>query len=66
LHPQNAAVAGICRMFLHTAQGVAMLSGLLNSDIAIDMNIAIMRVFVHVRQILLNRREVPSKNKIWK
>jgi hypothetical protein len=35
-----------------TEQGVAMLSGLLNSDIAIEMNIAIMRSFVVLRQLI--------------
>jgi len=40
--------------FAFTEQGVAMLSGLLNSDIAIEMNIAIMRAFVYVRQVMLN------------
>lgn len=35
-------------------QGVAMLSGLLNSDVAISVNIAIMRTFVAVREMLLN------------
>jgi hypothetical protein len=39
--------------YAFTEQGVAMLSGLLNSDIAIEVNIAIMRAFVHVRQVLL-------------
>ncbi|MDR1182990.1 MAG: ORF6N domain-containing protein [Bacteroidales bacterium] len=39
--------------YAFTEQGVAMLSGLLNSDIAIEMNIAIMRAFVYVRQIVL-------------
>jgi hypothetical protein len=34
-----------------TEQGVAMLSGVLNSTIAIDMNIAIMRAFVAIRQM---------------
>jgi hypothetical protein len=38
--------------FAFTEQGVAMLSGLLNSDIAIEMNIAIMRAFVVVQQML--------------
>ena len=37
-----------------TEQGVAMLSGLLNSDVAISVNISIMRAFVAVRQLLLN------------
>lgn len=34
-----------------TEQGVAMLSGILNSTIAIDMNIAIMRAFVAIRRV---------------
>lgn len=34
-----------------TEQGVAMLSGILNSAIAIDMNIAIMRAFVAIRRM---------------
>jgi len=32
-----------------TEHGVAMLSGILNSEIAIAMNIAIMRAFIHLR-----------------
>ena len=39
--------------FAFTEQGVAMLSGLLHSDVAIDANISIMRAFVQVRQYLL-------------
>lgn len=35
-----------------TEQGVAMLSGLLNSDIAIEVNINIMRAFVSIRNFL--------------
>ena len=38
--------------FAFTEQGVAMLSGILNSDIAIEMNIAIMRTFVAVRRLI--------------
>ena len=34
--------------FAFTEQGVAMLSGILNSDRAIQVNIAIMRTFVHM------------------
>ena len=36
-------------------EGVAMLSGLLNSDVAIGVNIIIMRAFVAVREYLLAR-----------
>ena len=39
--------------FAFTEQGVAMLSGVLKSDIAIAANISIMRAFVQVRQYLL-------------
>ena len=40
-------------LYAFTEQGVAMLSGLLNSDVAIEVNIGIMRAFVAVRQLLL-------------
>jgi hypothetical protein len=39
--------------YAFTEQGVAMLSGILHSDKAIKMNIAIMRAFVAVRTILI-------------
>ena len=38
--------------YTFTEQGVAMLSGILKSDIAIEINISIMRAFVAVRQAL--------------
>ena len=40
--------------FAFTEQGVAMLSSVLNSELAITTNIRIMRAFVAVRQLLLN------------
>jgi len=40
--------------FAFTEQGVAMLSSVLNSKIAIAANIRIMRAFVAVRQLILN------------
>lgn len=40
--------------YAFTEQGLAMLSGVLNSDIAIQVNINIMRAFVVVRQMLVN------------
>lgn len=40
--------------YAFTEQGVAMLSGLLNSDVAIAVNISIMRAFVFVRSVLVN------------
>lgn len=38
--------------YAFTEQGLAMLSGILNSDTAIEVNIAIMRAFIAVRQLL--------------
>lgn len=40
--------------YAFTEQGLAMLSGVLNSDIAIQVNINIMRAFVAVRQLIAN------------
>ncbi len=47
--------------YVFTEQGVAMLSSVLNSEHAIEVNIAIMRAFVKLRQMLesnegLNRK----------
>ena len=44
--------------YVFTEQGVAMLSGVLRSKKAIDMNIAIMRAFVEVRRILLQQSDL--------
>ena len=44
--------------FAFTEQGVAMLSGILNSDKAIQMNIAIMRAFVEIRRFVLNYKDL--------
>ena len=44
--------------YAFTEQGVAMLSGILNSDKAINMNIAIMRAFVAVRRILIEGNDL--------
>ena len=44
--------------YAFTEQGVAMLSGILNSDRAISVNIQIMRVFTKIRQMLLDNTEL--------
>ena len=41
-----------------TEQGLAMLSGLLNSDTAISVNIAIMRTFASIRQYLYKNHAI--------
>lgn len=40
--------------YAFTEQGIAMLSGVLNSDTAIEININIMRAFVAVRRFIAN------------
>ena len=47
--------------FAFTEQGVAMLSGLLKSDVAIAANIAIMRAFVQVREYLMTASSVSAE-----
>jgi len=52
--------------FVFTEQGVAMLSGILNSDRAISMNIAIMRAFVEVRRVLVRENDLKGQLKLIK
>ena len=47
--------------YAFTEQGVAMLSSVLNSERAIQVNIAIMRAFVKLRQILSTHKELAHK-----
>jgi len=47
--------------YAFTEQGVAMLSGILNSDKAINMNIAIMRAFVEIRRIVLQQSDLKEQ-----
>lgn len=44
--------------YVFTEQGVAMLSGILNSDRAIAVNIQIMRVFTRIRKMLTDNTEL--------
>jgi hypothetical protein len=44
-----------------TEQGVTMLSSVLNSKRAIEVNIAIMRVFVRLREMLATHKELARK-----
>jgi hypothetical protein len=44
-----------------TEQGVAMLSGVLSSDIAIEVNIRIVRIFTRLREMLLTHTDILLK-----
>jgi hypothetical protein len=47
--------------YAFTEQGVAMLSSVLNSDRAIEVNIAIMRAFVQLREMLASHADLARK-----
>jgi hypothetical protein len=47
--------------YVFTEQGVAMLSGVLNSDRAIKVNIQIMRVFTRLREMLETHKKILEK-----
>lgn len=49
--------------YAFTEQGIAMLSGILSSDKAIQMNIAIMRTFVEIRRILVKENDLKEQLK---
>ena len=49
--------------YAFTEQGVAMLSGVLNSDKAIEMHVAIMRAFVEIKKIVLRQNDLKEQMK---
>ncbi len=49
------------RPFVFTQDGVAMLSSVLNSDRAIEVNIQIMRTFTKLREILATHKDLARK-----
>ena len=47
--------------FAFSEQGIAMLSGILNSEVAINVNIAIMRTFVMIRKFAIENKDLNFK-----
>lgn len=47
--------------YVFTEQGIAMLSGVLNSDRAIQVNIQIMRTFVKLRELMTTHKDLARK-----
>ncbi len=47
--------------YVFTEQGIAMLSGVLNSDRAVEVNIQIMRAFVKLREMILSHKDLARK-----
>ena len=63
--------------YAFTEQGVAMLSGILNSDRAIAVNIQIMRIFICIRKMFIDntdlrleiekiKNKLDNQDKIWR
>ena len=52
---------GGAKPFAFTEQGIAMLSSVLNSERAIQVNIALMRAFVQLRKLILTHKELVNK-----
>jgi hypothetical protein len=52
--------------YVFTEQGVAMLSSAVNSDKAINMNIAIMRAFIEIRKVLLHQNDLKEQLRLVK
>jgi hypothetical protein len=51
--------------YAFTEQGVAMLSGILNSQRAVHVNIAIMRTFVKLRELLTTHKDLANKETLF-
>ena len=49
------------RPFVFTEQGVAMLSSVLNSETAIEVNIQIIRIFTRMREMVLTNKDILLK-----
>lgn len=58
--PSKSYLGGALPMAF-TEQGVAMLSGILNSERAVDVNIVIMRTFVQIRKWMISHKELAKK-----
>jgi hypothetical protein len=60
-HSENAPLKFSKNVMVFTEQGVAMLSGVLHSTRAVQVNIAIMRTFVKLREMLASNMELARK-----
>ena len=59
---KNPGRGGVRKLpFVFTEQGVAMLSSVLNSEIAIEVNIQIIRVFTKMKVLLFDNKELWNK-----
>jgi len=57
----NPGLKKVRAVFAFTEHGVAMLSGVLNSPRAVQVNIAVVRAFVQLRQLLASHADLARK-----
>ena len=58
----NSEIMGLRRKpYAFTEQGVAMLSSVLNSKVAIQVNIQIMRTFTRLKEIIMTHKDLQRK-----
>ena len=58
---ENTTIKHSKRVLAFTEQGIAMLSGVLKSPMAVEVSIAIMRTFVKLRQMLQSNEELARR-----
>jgi len=54
-------VLGGSKPFAFTEQGIAMLASILNSDVTVQVNIAILRTFLKLRQYMEDHKDLADK-----
>lgn len=54
-------IFGSAKPFAFTEKGIAMLSGIINSKIAMQVNIAILRTFVKLGQFIIGHKDLADK-----
>ena len=57
----SRSIFGGAKPYAFTEQGIAMLSGVLKSEVAVQVNIAILRTFVKLRQLIEGNKELATK-----
>jgi len=60
-HPGKAPLKFSKNVLAFTEQGVAMLSGVINSSRAVQVNIAIMRAFVKLREMIASHKDLAKR-----
>jgi hypothetical protein len=58
--PSRSVLGGVLP-YVFTQEGVAMLSSVLRSEQAVQVNIAVMRAFVRMREVMISHKEMARR-----